>query len=346
MAKRHKTDMRPTISQIASAAGVSIPTVSKVLNGRLDVSPATRGRIEQIIKEFGFVHNRPAQTLREGKSGLVDLVVPDLDDSYFMPIIQSVEQVLKGVGMRLVLTSTHYEAEQEHQWIETVTGRSTDGVLLLLPSDEAVQRLSQKDVPFVVIYNQGADMPSVTITGWEGGFAATNHLLALGHRRIAYIGKNALAMDAIKRFAGYRAALEFASLPLEPELQQDGRFTTEDGYHMTKVLMALERPPTAIFAGNDLQALGVYRALYELGIAIPQEISVIGFDNLAYTELMNPALTTIHVPRLELGRVATTMLLKMMAGEPLDSTLVALPTRLLERQSCGPVAGASHNSLL
>jgi DNA-binding LacI/PurR family transcriptional regulator len=162
-------------------------------------------------------------------------------------------------------------------------------------------------------------------------------LIALGHKRIGYIGKNARAMDAIKRFAGYRTALEFASIPLDPELQRAGEFTTEEGYVETKALMALNDPPTAIFAGNDHHAIGVYRALYELGIAIPQQVSVIGFDDLAYSEAMNPSLTTVHIPRLELGRIATTMLLHLIAEEPLDATLVVLPTQLIERQSCAPI---------
>ncbi len=337
MAKRHKIDSRPTISQIATAAGVSIPTVSKVLNGRMDVSPATRERIEQVIEEYGFVPNRAARALSKGKTGLVDLVVPRLDDDYFFPIIQGAEQVLKDAGVRLVLTSTHYEADEELLWIEAAADRSTDGVLLVLPSDEAIQRLSQQTFPFVVIHNQGGlplNIPSVTITSWDGGFTATNRLIALGHRRIAYIGKNVSAMDAIERLAGYRTALEVASIPLDPDLQCEGKFTADDGYHATMALMALADPPTAIFAGNDHHAIGVYRALYELGMSIPQQVSVVGFDNLAYTELMNPALTTVHVPRLELGRVASTMLMHLIAHEVLDLPLMTLPTRLIERESC------------
>lgn len=344
MAKRHKMDTRPTIAQIASAAGVSIPTVSKVLNGRMDVSPATREHIEQVIEEYGFVRNRAARALGRGKTGLVDLVVPRLDDDYFFSIVQGVEQALKETGVRLVLTSTHYTTDEEFEWIDTVTDRSSDGVLLVLPSDEAIQRLSQHDIPFVVIHNQGglpATVPTVTITSWDGGFAATNYLISLGHRRIAYIGKNVSAMDAIERFAGYRTALEVASLPLDPDLQCEGKFTTDDGYQATKALMALPAPPTAIFAGNDHHAIGVYRALYELGISIPRQISVVGFDNLAYTELMNPALTTIHVPRHEMGRAAVTMLLKLIAGETLDFSLMTLPTRLLERESCAPVGSGA-----
>lgn len=336
MAKRHKTDTRPTISQIATAAGVSIPTVSKVLNGRLDVSSATREHIEQIIEEYGFVRNRAARALRNGKTGLVDIVLPRLDDDYFLPILQGAEQVVKEAGARLVLTSTHYETDEEFQWIDAVTDRSTDGILLVLPSDEALQRLSEHNIPFVVIHNQSTNIPSVTITSWEGGFTATSHLISLGHRRIGYIGKDGKAMDAIKRFAGYRTALEVASLPIDPELQRPGAFTTESGYEETKALMALKEPPTAIFAGNDHHAIGVYRALYELGITIPDQVSVIGFDNLAYTEVMNPALTTVNIPRMELGRTATTMLLHLIAGEQLDANLVVLPTQLLERQSCAP----------
>lgn len=337
MAKRHSADVRPTISQIARIAGVSVPTVSKVLNGRADVSPPTRERVERVIEEHGFVRNRAARALRKGATGLVDLVLPRLDDDYFLPILQGVEQVLKEAGIRLVLTSTHYDSQQELQWIDTVTDRSTDGILLVLPSDEAIQRLSQATLPFVVIHNQGglpASVPSVTITSWEGGLTATNYLLELGHRRIAYIGKNLAAMDALERLAGYRTALELANIPIDPQLICEGRFTALDGYEATKSLMALESPPTAIFAGNDRHATGVYRALYELGRSIPGEVSVIGFDNLPYTELMNPPLTTVHVPRMDLGHTACTMLLRLIAREPLNVTHMVLPTQFLKRDSC------------
>jgi Transcriptional regulators len=337
MAKRHATDKRPTIAQIAAAAGVSVPTVSKVLNGRVDVAPTTRERIEQVITEYGFVRNRAARALRKGKTGLVDVVVPGLDDDYFLPIFQSAEHVLKEAGVRMVLTATHYETNEEFQWMETVTDRSTDGILLVLPSDEAIRNLSQHKVPFVVIHNQGGlpfSVPSVTTTSWEGGFTATNYLISLGHRRIAYIGKNVVSMDAIERFAGYRTALEVASLPLDAALQREGGFTEEDGYSATMALMTLPEPPTAIFAGNDRHAIGAYRALHELGLSIPQDVSIVGFDDLPYTELMNPALTTVRISRFELGRIAATMLLRLIADEPLESSLVVLPTQFIERQSC------------
>lgn len=337
MAKRHKTDKRPTIAQIAQIAGVSVPTVSKVLNGRTDVALPTRERVEQIIQEYGFVRNRAARALRKGKTGLVDLIVPRLDDEYFLPILEGVSQVLREAGVRLVLTATYYRTEEEVQWIDTVTDHSTDGILLVLPSEEAIAHLEQAGLPFVLIHNQGgllSTVPSVRITSWEGGFVATKHLIDLGHRRIAYIGKTAQARDAIERIAGYRAALDEANIPLDPRLQCAGDFTEDDGYVATKTLLALPEPPTAIFAGNDRQAAGVYRALHELGLTVPGDMSVIGFDNLPYTEIMNPPLTTVHAPRLELGRTAATMLLRLLNGETLEMARVVLPTQFIERQSC------------
>lgn len=337
MAKRHSTDGRPTITQIAQIAGVSVPTVSKVLNGRTDVALPTRERVERVIEEYGFVRNRAARALRQGKTGLVDLILPRLDDEYFLPIVEGVAQVLREAGVRMVLTSTDYRTEQEAQWINTVTDHSTDGILLVLPSDKVVEHLERSGLPFVLIHNLGSQLtttPSVKITSWEGGFVATTHLIKLGHQRIAYIGKTAPARDAIERIAGYRAALDAANLPLDPQLECAGSFTEVDGYTATRALLELPEPPTAIFAGNDRQAAGVYRALHELGLTVPGDMSVIGFDNLPFTEIMNPPLTTVHAPRLELGRTAATMLMRLINGEELELTRVVLPTEFIERQSC------------
>src|SRR5258707_1861383 len=340
MARRHKTDSRPTIAQIAQIAGVSVPTVSKVLNDRADVAPQTRERVEKVIKEHGFVRNRAARALRQAKTGLVDMIIPRLDDEYFLPILEAASQILREAGVRLVLTATHHRSEEEVEWVNTVTDHSTDGILLVLPSEEVIARLEKARLPFVLIHSQGGlqtTIPSVRITSWEGGFVATSYLITLGHRRIAYIGKTSPARDAIERIAGYRAAVDSAKLRIDPQLECAGEFTEPDGYHATRALLALPEPPTAIFAGNDRQAAGVYRALHELSLSVPDDISVIGFDNLPYTELMNPPLTTVHAPRLELGRTAATMLLHLINGEALEMTRVVLPTEFVERQSCRPL---------
>jgi DNA-binding LacI/PurR family transcriptional regulator len=338
MANRHKTDSRPTtIAQIAQIAGVSVPTVSKVLNGRTDVALPTRERVERVIEEYGFVRNRSARALRKGKTGLVDLILPRLDDEYFLPILEGVAEILSEAGVRLVLTSTNNHSEEEVQWIDTIIAHSTDGILMIHPSDEAIKHLEHSGLSFVLIHNQGgllSMVPSVRITSWEGGFVATSHLINLGHQRIAYIGKTTRARDAIERIAGYRAALDSAHLPLDPQLECAGDFNEVDGYTATKTLLALPEPPTAIFAGNDRQAAGVYRALHEAGMTVPDDMSVVGFDNLPYTEIMNPPLTTVYAPRLELGHTAATMLLRLINKEPLEMTRAVLPTHLIERQSC------------
>ncbi|HEY7414405.1 MAG TPA: LacI family DNA-binding transcriptional regulator [Ktedonobacteraceae bacterium] len=341
MAKRHYLDGRPTIAQIARIAGVSISTVSKVLNERADVAQPTRERVEQVIKEYGFVHNRAARALQKGKSWLVDLILPHLDDEYFLPILEGVSQVLSEARVRMVVTSTHDSAEEEFQLIDTITDHSTGGILIVLPSEEAIEHLKRLDLPFVLIHNQGSSqptVPSVTITSWEGGFDATTYLINLGHRRIAYIGKTAPARDAIERIAAYRAALDVAHLPIDPELQYAGTFTEHDGYIATRAMLELSDPPTAIFAGNDRQAAGAYRALQEVGKNVPDDMSVIGFDNLAYTEIMAPPLTTVHAPRLELGRTAAMMLLRLIAGEELEMPRMVLPTQFIERRSCRPLS--------
>ncbi|HEX7737644.1 MAG TPA: substrate-binding domain-containing protein, partial [Ktedonobacteraceae bacterium] len=248
-------------------------------------------------------------------------------------------QILREAGVRLVLTSTNDRPEEEMRWVETVTDHSTDGILLVIPSDQTIEHLEKSKLPFVLIHNQGgllSPAPSVRITSWEGGFVATSHLINLGHRRIGYIGKTSTARDAIERIAGYRAALDSANLPIDPQLECAGEFREIDGYNGAKALLKLPDPPTAIFAGNDRQAAGVYRALHELGISVPEQMSVIGFDNLPYTEIMNPPLTTVHAPRLELGRTAATMLLHLINEEPLEMTRVVLSTEFISRQSCWP----------
>jgi DNA-binding LacI/PurR family transcriptional regulator len=340
VAKRHITDGRPTISQIAQLAGVSEATVSKVLNRRADVAKPTRERVEQIIEEHGFVRQRASRAFHKGKTGLANLILPRLDDEYFLPILEGAALVLREAGVRLMLTASSDQPEEEVHRVDILTSHAVDGALVVLPSEEAIGQLERLGLPFVLIHNQGGLLsaaPSVRITSWEGGFVATTHLIKLGHRRIAYIGKSTHARDAIERIAGYRAALDAANLPIDPQLQCDGNFNEADGYTATKALFELSQPPTAIFAGNDRQAVGVYRALRELGMTVPADVSVIGFDNLPFTELLSPPLTTVHAPRLELGSTAATMLLRQINGERLDMPRVVLQTRFIERQSCRPL---------
>jgi LacI family transcriptional regulator len=333
---------RNTIAEIAAKAGVSIPTVSRVLNNRPDVAAETRERVERVIKESGFIRSRVANALRKGSSGIVDLVVTDLATPYTIEIVRGVEEVLARTELRLALSVTHHSVQNEQHWLTKIIDGSTDGAILVLAYGQSkwLEELHRHKIPFVVVDHQGelgADVPSVGATNWRGGRDATEHLISLGHRRIAIISGLATMSSSKDRIAGYRSALEDAGIPIDPELIRPGEFTQKTGYEQACALLELAEPPTAIFAGADMQAMGVYSALRARGVSIPNEVSVVGFDDVPMASIVTPTLTTVRQPLLEMGRVATTMLVRMIAGEPLDSMRVELTTSLQERESCAPL---------
>ncbi len=342
MTARRAAGRKLTMAEIATLAGVSKPTVSKVLNGRSDVAAATRDRVERVIAEHGYVRNSAARGLRAHQTGLVDLVALEIDSPYINQVIQGIEETLERAGYSLVLTVTHDEASRHRQWLARVIEHATDGAILVLPDghESHLEELRERRIPFVVVDDRGdqlPDIPSVGATNFAGGLAAAQYLLSLGHRRVAAIG--GLPYGSTRaRLAGYRTALEEAGAPIEPELMPPGNFGVETGYAATCALLDLPEPPTAIFSANDLQAIGVYKALHARGLRIPDDMSVIGFDDVPLGALVAPPLTTIHQPMREMGSVATSMLLRMIAGETLESIHIELATSLIVRGSCAPPA--------
>lgn len=338
---RQPSSKRNTIAEIAAKAGVSIPTVSRVLNNRPDVAPGTRKRVEQVIEESGFTRHRATPSSRKESSGIVDLLVTDLINQYSVEIVRGVEESLERTELRLALSVTRSSSQLEQRWLNKVLNGATDGAILVLARGQSqdLDTLHQHKIPFVVVDHRGElgpDVPSVGTTNWLGGRMATEYLLSLGHRRIAAIRGDADLRCSRDRIAGYRAALEDAGIPVEPELIRHGKFSQQTGYEQTCALLALPEPPTAIFAGCDTQAMGVYSALRAHGRSVPEGMSVIGFDDIPISSIVTPALTTIRQPLVEMGRVATTMLLRLISGEPLDSIRVELTTTLVERNSCAP----------
>ena len=332
---------RSTIAEIAAKAGVSIPTVSRVLHSRPDVAPETRQRVEQVIKDSGFVHNKAKPPARTG-SGIVDMLVPGLDTMYSIEIVRGVEEVLARTEFRLGLSASHDSLQLQQSWITKVFNGATNGAILVLAYDQRhhFDTLREHKIPFVVVDHRGelgADVPSVAATNWLGARTATEYLLSLGHRRIAMITGPTTHRCSLDRVAGYRVALEDAGLSADPAFIRLGTFNHMAGYEQTCALLDLPEPPTAIFAGNDAQALGVYSALRARGLDIPRDVSVVGFDDISVASIVTPTLTTVRQPLMEMGRVATTMLLRLIAGEQLDSTRVELTTNLIERDSCAPL---------
>ena len=335
------TQQRLTIAQIAAAAGVSIPTVSKVINHRSDVAPATRERVERIIAERGYMTNRVEVSLKKERIGLINLVVPSLSTPYTFEIMRGIQDVVEAAGLRLVLSVADSETHSERQWINSVIDGSIAGILLVLTDTTRshLQELRPHDVPYVVVDRLGElgpDTPSVGVTNWAAGRMATQYLLSLGHRRIATLPGRAGSASTRDRLAGYRAALEEIGLPFDSALVSYGDFRMEVGEAEAEKFLALPQAPTAILTGSDEQALGLYRVMNERGIAVPDEMSIIGFDDTVLASQCTPPLTTMRQPLYEMGRSATSMLLKLVEGKTLDGTRVELATSLIERCSCAP----------
>jgi LacI family transcriptional regulator len=337
------TEQRSKIAEIAAAAGVSIPTVSKVLHQRPDVAAKTRERIERIIAESGYVHNRGIHSQIEGqgsKTQLIDLISPNaLDSEYGLEILRGIEEVLSQTENRLALYSMHNDTPRERQWLSKLSNKTTDGALLFTPLDRTrhLEKLREQHIPCVVIddvLQLEPDIPCVGATNWIGGLTAVEYLLGLGHRRIAIITGIATHLTSRARLAGYRAALETQGIAVDPSLIRPGDFEHESGYRETLALLALPEPPTALFVASDAQAIGVYRALYTKNLHVPNDMSVIGFDDIPSAARMSPPLTTIRQPLREMGRMATQMLLQMIAGETLENKRVELATSLIVRESC------------
>jgi DNA-binding LacI/PurR family transcriptional regulator len=330
---------RLTIAQIAQETGVSTTTVSKVLNHLPGVGEQTRARIQQVIEQHDYVQNHAARHLRKGQSGLIDLVIMRLEGGYDLGIMHGVQDTLEASGHRLVVFATNEDEAIERLWLRRILDQATDGVLLLLPYERSgiADALVTQKIPFVSIGDRNEPsnvFPTIGSTIWLGGYTATEHLISLGHSRIGIITGPLHLTTSRARLAGYREALERAGIPVDPALICEGNYLLGDGIQQTYKLLDLPSPPTAIFTGNDAQATGVYQALYQRNVRIPDAMSVIGFDDVMYAAQMAPPLTTIHQPLVEMGRMAASMLLQLISGRPLDSNHVELSTSLIVRKSC------------
>src|SRR5712692_383987 len=329
------------MAQIAKEAGVSTTTVSKVLNELPGVGAPTRARIRQLIEQRDYVQNHAARQLRKGQSWLIDLVIMRLEGGYDLGIMHGIQDTIAESGQRLVVFATNEDEARERLWLRRVITTSAGRALLLLPFEKIgiANTLMAQHIPFVAIGDRNEPttaFPTIGSTIWLGGYKATEYLISRGHRRIGIITFPLHLTTSRARLAGYREALERAGIPIDPALICEGNYLLGDGVQQTRYLLDQSDPPTAIFAGNDAQAAGVYQVLYERNIRVPDDMSVIGFDDVTYTAQMSPPLTTIHQPLVEIGKTAVNMLLRLIAGEQLESNHVELSTSLVVRKSCAP----------
>ena len=323
--------MPVTISYIAESAGVSIPTVSKVINGRSGVSADTRARVEALISQYGY--RKPAPVNR---SRVMELVFDELEDMWGVQIIRGVERVARAHRVGVVLTEFGPHGNAIRYWIDDALARRPACVVTVAQlSDEQRSQLRARGIPFVVFdptLELPADVPFVGATNWAGGRAATRHLIELGHRRIAMIGGPEMVLCSQARLDGFRSTMETAGLPVENLIVRTG-FTRDDGRAAALHLLSGPDRPTAVFASNDLQALGVYQAAREMGLRIPTDLSVVGFDDLPIAMLVEPALTTVRQPLTEMAAAATELALTLGRGLEPPQIGLELATTLTVRES-------------
>ena len=326
-----------TIADIAAEIGVSVPTISKVLNGRSDVSVSTREKVERALERHQY-RRRPRATATES-TPLIDLVFHDLGSAWSMEIILGVQRAIASYGVGIVLTSLGGQHNPHQGWMDAVLARRPRGVILVLSNLDPLQQhqLESRNIRFVIVDTDGqtpAGAPTVGSNNWHGGLTATRHLLELGHRRIAAISGPPDVLCSRARVDGFRSAHAESGLEIDPSLVRWGNFEVDGGHVHGLDLLARPDRPTAVFAGSDTQALGVIRAAHELGLRVPEDVSVIGYDDLPLTEWVHPMLTTVHQPLSEMAGTATHMLLDPDGAE--RPSRVELATHLVVRNSTVP----------
>jgi LacI family transcriptional regulator len=332
---------RTTIREIAELAGVSIATVSRVVNGREDVSPETRELVHRIVRERGYTTNRSARGLSGGRTGLIGATVPLVHAAYFSFLLSGAAEALYEQDMRLVLCPTMHEHDREVSLLERLMQGTTDGAVIILPeeSSEELELLLNHGYRFVVIdplLPLNERIPAVSAAHTAGADQAMKHLLSLGHTRIAAITGPRAMKATSDRLRGYYAALAAAGIMPDPELEVEGNFEINGGVSGAAQLLDLAEPPTAIFAFNDNMAIGAMQTARARGIGVPDDLSIVGFDDLEEAEIVTPALTTIRQPLAEMGRIAVSLLIRLLDNQRLEALHVELGTRLVVRDSTAP----------
>ncbi|SEQ16533.1 LacI family DNA-binding transcriptional regulator [Microlunatus flavus] len=339
-------DARVTVADIARDAGVSIATVSKVLNRRPDVAPETRARVNGLLAERGYVLSartrNKTRASRPARGGLVDLVFNDPGSPWAAEVIRGAAAAARTVRASIVVTALDPEQRGRRRWLDDLADRGSLGLVLAVSSMSAEEQgaVRQLGLPVVLMDLVGdfeSTLPALGTGNFGGGVAATQHLLDLGHRRVATITGPQRYLSSQARLAGYRAALERAGLPVAPELVREGDFHHGSAREATAVLLGLADPPTAVFAANDEQALGVYATAQAHGLRVPEDLSVVGFDDVPMSQWVLPPLTTVQQPIRELAALATRSLLGLGEGDGLPARgRVELPTTLVVRASTAP----------
>ncbi len=330
-----------TIGDVAKRAGVSTMTVSRVINNSGYISHETRGRVERAIAELGYIPNTLARSLRFKQTKTIALVLTDITNPFFTTIARGVEDTASEQGFSVIFCNTDESQNEETEYLNVLLQKQVDGVLLV-PADcsgESVSFLQERGTPVVVLDRRvdGAHVDVVRGDSEQGGYQLARYLAQLGHTRIAIISGPQHVSTTVDRLAGYHRAMVETGLNTNSNLVYYGQFTQNSGYQLAKEALAAKPRPTAIFAGNNFIAIGAFRALQEAGLRVPDDISMVTFDDLHDMLAMEPFLTVVSQPAYQMGQQATEVLLARLAGEgPAESQEYVLPVQMIIRKSSGP----------
>ena len=328
---------------VAERAGLSISTVSHVINNSRAVSDESRQRVLQAMEELDYKPNALARSLRMRKTNTLGMIVPDSANPFFAEVTRAIEDASFAQNYSLILCNSEGDLDKQGAYTNVLIENRVAGILFVAagPSTELVNDLDQRRVPLVVIDREvpGVGVDTVMTNHAQGGCLATQHLIDLGHKRIACIAGNSEVSPSAERLTGFRQTLEKNGIRYDEQLVVKGDFQYESGYEATTYLLALERPPTAVFACNDLMAVGCISAAREFGYRVPDDLSVVGFDDVRLASFTNPPLTTVVQPKVEIGTIATKMLLERMSDLNSKPRFKRLDTELRIRRSTAAPRG-------
>jgi len=346
-----KDEGKITIKDIADRAGVSVSTVSRVLNEKPDVNEETRTEVLQIIEDVNYRPNNVARSLVLDQTHSLGLIVPDINNPFFTEVARGLEDTAQQHGYSVIFSSTDNRADREKKRIELMRQKQVDGMILALSirNLEVLNRLQEADFPAVQLDRNipGSDYPAVMVGNQRSAVRAVEYLLSLGYEKIAHISGNLSTYPGLQRRDGFITALDENGVDVPPEYFREGNFSQRSGCRKMKELLQLSDPPEAVFAANDMMALGAYQACNEADLDIPGDIAIMGHDNIRVAELVDPPLTTMGQPKYSLGQLACQKLLELIEYRRENQTLdlsefdgrEVLETELIERQSTREESG-------
>ena len=331
--------MAVTIKDIAKLANVSITTVSRVINNKSEgVSEETRNRILQLVKELGYQPNAIARGLVTKKTKTIGLIIPDISNPFFPDLARGVEDSAHIYGYNVFLCNTDDNLEKESEYINALKEKYVDGIIFTsssIPKHEHIMELVKSGIPIVIMDRRvdSEDIYGVFLDNYEGGYIATKHLIDLGHKKIGCITGPLYTKSAKERLEGYKKALVENGMDVDERLIFEGDYKINSGIIGTEKLLGNNENVTAIFACNDLMAYGAYKTIRSYGYKIPDDISIVGFDDIQLSQILEPQLTTIKQPAYDMGLTAARMLIKLVEGKKLKKKIINFKPQLIIRQS-------------